>query len=70
MTSIKYPHLTIDLTGIKSDILLLLLRFRDVLDQGGVAQNESGPILANATSLNVDHLLQVIHDTVTVKEGL
>lgn len=71
MTTPRYPHLVLDLTGVRREPAWLLARFIRVLADADppIPEDERREILLTATALDYDHLYTVLTETVTVHEG-
>lgn len=66
----RYTYLTFPLAGIQNDPFLLLSRFKKLLETASpeIPPETVRAILTWATSLDIEHLLEVVHATVTVPE--
>lgn len=56
--SVKYPHITVRLTGTDGNAFAVLGTVKAKLAKGGVSKEEQDKFLEEATSGDYDHLLQ------------
>ena len=63
-TGVKYPGITVQLTD--GNALAIIARVRSALKRGGISREECGVFVAEATSGDYDHLLQVVMKWVMV----
>ena len=62
----KYPHITVQLTGKDGNAFAILGYVQTGLKEGGVPDTEIQEFLDEATSKDYDHLLRTCMDTVDV----
>jgi len=58
--SIKYPGITVQLTGEDGNAFSIIARVRSALRRGGISREECVTFLAEAMSGDYDHLLQTV----------
>ena len=56
--TLKYPHITVALTGHDGNAFVILSRYRKAAREAGLSDGEIATFVAEAMSKDYDHLLQ------------